>query len=90
MNIHRIEPESFLNKFIACPSSAREALLETSSDLENKYQKAALRGNTSPPSAQDEVDLTLHMLHQVFNRIDLRNGRRCKGTYQDRYHINRK
>jgi len=32
-------------------------LLEASADLEKKYQEAALRGNTSPSSAQDEVDL---------------------------------
>jgi len=53
----RLEPESFLSKLIACPSSAREALLEASADLEKKYQEAALRGNTSPSPAQDEVDL---------------------------------
>jgi len=53
----RLEPESFLSKLIACPSSAREALLEASADLEKKYQEAALRGNTSPPPAQDKVDL---------------------------------
>ena len=32
-------------------------MLESSTDLEAKYQEAALRGNTSPPPAEDEVDL---------------------------------
>lgn len=32
-------------------------MLETSTDLETIYSKAALRDNTAPSSAQDEVDL---------------------------------
>lgn len=53
----RSEPESLLRKFITCFSGERESLLESSTDLEIIYQEAALRGNTSPPPAQDEVDL---------------------------------
>lgn len=32
-------------------------MLENSADLEKKYQEAALRGSSSPPLAQEEVDL---------------------------------
>ncbi len=42
---------------MASSNSERETLLESSTDLETLYQKAALRGNTAPPPAEDEVDL---------------------------------
>lgn len=46
-----------MSKLAASSTSERKALLETSTDLEKIYSKAALRGNTAPPPAQDEVDL---------------------------------
>ena len=45
-----------MSKLIACPNSARTTFLETSQDLDFRYQKAALRGDTLPSSPQDEVD----------------------------------
>jgi len=42
---------------VASLSSEREALLESSTDLETTYRKAALRGNITPPPAEEEVDL---------------------------------
>jgi len=42
---------------VASSSSEREALLESSTGLETIYRKAALRGNTAPPPAEEEVDL---------------------------------
>ncbi len=42
---------------MASSNSERETLLESSTDLETLYRKAALRGNTAPPPAEDEVDL---------------------------------
>jgi ubiquitin carboxyl-terminal hydrolase L3 len=38
-------------------SSEQEALLNSSAHLNTIYSKAAQRGSTSPPLAQDEVDL---------------------------------
>ncbi len=52
-----VEPESLLSKLCACSSSEREALLNDSADVETVYNKAALRGSTLPPPAEDEVDL---------------------------------
>ena len=53
----RVEPGSLLNKLCDCSSSEREALLNSSALLDAICEKAALRGSTSPPPAQDEVDL---------------------------------
>ena len=41
----------------ASSDSEREALVERSEDVEKIYSRAALRGGTVPPPAQDEVDL---------------------------------
>ena len=54
---HRLGPDSFLNKLCTCSASDREALLNDSVDLETMYRKSAVRGSTSPPPAEDEVDL---------------------------------
>ena len=51
------EPNSFLSKVCTRSSRDREALLNNSVDLETIYKKAAVRGSTSPPPAEDEVDL---------------------------------
>lgn len=53
----RLVPDSLLSKIAASSSSEREAILESSTDLEIIYRKAALRGNTAPPPAEEEVDL---------------------------------
>jgi len=42
---------------VASSNSEREALLESSTDLEEIYRKAALRGSTAPPMPEEEVDL---------------------------------
>jgi ubiquitin carboxyl-terminal hydrolase L3 len=53
----RVEPGSLLSKLCNCSSSERDTLLNSSAHLNTIYEKAALRGSTSPPPAQDEVDL---------------------------------
>lgn len=50
-------PDSLLSKLAVSSSSEREALLESSMDLETIYREAALHGYTAPPPAEDEVDL---------------------------------
>lgn len=50
-------PDSFLSKVVASSDSERETLLESSTDLEKIYRKAALRGYTAPPPPEEEVDL---------------------------------
>lgn len=50
-------PEHALRSRLAHPSREREVLLNGSTDLETMYHKAALCGTTSPPPAEDEVDL---------------------------------
>ncbi|KAL9027760.1 MAG: hypothetical protein Q9196_003764 [Gyalolechia fulgens] len=52
-----IRPDSFLSKLCTCSAGNREALLNDSVDLETMYTKAAVRGSTLPPPAEDEVDL---------------------------------
>ena len=42
---------------MASSNSEREALLESSTDLEETYQKAALCDYTAPPPPEEEVDL---------------------------------
>ncbi len=46
-----------MSDLCARSSSDREALLNSSAHLDTIYEKAALRGATMPPPAQDEVDL---------------------------------
>ena len=53
----RSVPDSLLSKLVASSNSERQTLLESSTDLETLYRKAALRGNTASPPAEDEVDL---------------------------------
>lgn len=53
----RVEAGSLLSKLCDCSSSEREALLNSSAHLDAIYERAALRGSTSSPPAQDEVDL---------------------------------
>ncbi len=50
-------PNSLLSKLVASSNSEREALLESSTDLEEVYRIAALRGYTAPPMPEEEVDL---------------------------------
>ena len=53
----RIEPGSFLSHLCARSTCEQEDLLNSSTDLDAIYEKAALRGTTAPPPAHDEVDL---------------------------------
>ncbi len=48
---------SLLSNLVTSFSSEREALLESSTDLETLYRKAALRDNTASSPAEEEVDL---------------------------------
>ncbi|KAL2041986.1 hypothetical protein N7G274_005174 [Stereocaulon virgatum] len=52
-----IVPNSLLGKLVASSNGEREALLESSTDVEEIYRKAALRGHTAPPPPEEEVDL---------------------------------
>lgn len=48
---------SLLSNLVTSFSSEREALLESSTDLETLYRKAALHDNTASSPAEEEVDL---------------------------------
>ena len=54
---HGIKFNFFLNKLCICLNGDRKVLFNESTDLETMYRKAAIRGSTSFPPVENEIDL---------------------------------
>lgn len=71
MLIH-VEPDTVLDHL--SKSGNRVAFLETSDEIERVYMKAALKGYSEAPSAQDEVDHHYVSLVKRSSRLYLLDG----------------